>query len=208
MVQVWDLKDLGLQASQRIAQASDPLRLLTHISQNFPTLAASISRLPVNASLAAQVRSNQRSLPPGAPRLAHLSCCLLSCLLLGVGVAFRGHLCSLSFGFSALVGPLCCLLLVPVFKIGSRSDNHLPVRSQSPMRSHFVLPSVGRLCGLLLGLCAAYCWPFAFPCPSALMLPVVELLCCTLFWPLCCLLLGVCALRGLGGAAFLLTVMC
>ncbi|KAL3134029.1 hypothetical protein ABBQ32_008463 [Trebouxia sp. C0010 RCD-2024] len=64
-LKVWDLKDLGLQASQRIAQASDPLRLLTHISQNFPTLAASLSRLPVNASLAAEVRSNQRSLPAG-----------------------------------------------------------------------------------------------------------------------------------------------
>ncbi len=65
LLQVWDLKDLGLQASQRIAQAGDPLRLLTDISQNFPTLAASLSRLPANASLAAEVRSNQRSLPAG-----------------------------------------------------------------------------------------------------------------------------------------------
>lgn len=65
MLQVWDLKDLGLQASQRIVQASDPLRLLTDISQNFPTLAASLSRLPTNTSLAAEVRSNQRSLPAG-----------------------------------------------------------------------------------------------------------------------------------------------
>ena len=65
VLQVWDLKDLGLQASQRIAQAGDPLRLLTDISQNFPTLAASLSRLPANASLAAEVRSNQRSLPAG-----------------------------------------------------------------------------------------------------------------------------------------------
>ncbi|DBA75355.1 TPA: hypothetical protein ACH3X1_010624 [Trebouxia sp. C0004] len=65
-LKVWDLKDLGLQASQRIAQAGDPLRLLTDISQNFPTLAASLSRLPANASLAAEVRTNQRSLPAGA----------------------------------------------------------------------------------------------------------------------------------------------
>ncbi len=65
VLQVWDLKDLGLQASQRIAQAGDPLRLLTDISQNLPTLAASLSRLPANASLAAEVRSNQRSLPAG-----------------------------------------------------------------------------------------------------------------------------------------------
>ena len=67
VLQVWDLKDLGLQASQRVAQASDPLRLLTDISQNFPTVAASLSRLPVNASLASEVRSNQHSLPAGQP---------------------------------------------------------------------------------------------------------------------------------------------
>lgn len=79
-MQVWDLKDLGLQASQRIAQASDPLRLLTHISQNFPTLAASLSRLPVNASLAAEVRSNQRSLPAGT-NMHCLVCCLASHVL-------------------------------------------------------------------------------------------------------------------------------
>ena len=72
-MQVWDLKDLGLQASQRIVQASDPLRLLTDISQNFPTLAPSLSRLPVNASLAAEVRSNQRSLPAGVPLLPFAS---------------------------------------------------------------------------------------------------------------------------------------
>ena len=72
VLQVWDLKDLGLQASQRIAQASDPLRLLKDISQNFPTLAASLSRLPVNASLAAEVKSNQRSLPAGNQNLPPL----------------------------------------------------------------------------------------------------------------------------------------
>ncbi len=81
VLQVWDLKDLGLQASQRIAQAGDPLRLLTDISQNFPTLAASLSRLPANASLAAEVRSNQRSLPAGL-LLFHLLLFLLLFLLL------------------------------------------------------------------------------------------------------------------------------
>ena len=64
-MQVWDLKDLGIQATQRIAQASDPLRLLTDISQNFPTLASSLSRLPVNSGLAEEVKANQRSVPPG-----------------------------------------------------------------------------------------------------------------------------------------------
>ena len=93
-MQVWDLKDLGLQASQRIAQASHPLRLLTHISQNFPTLAASLSRLPVNASLAAEVRSNQRSLPAGGlnalPSVLSCGVCLVSrfCSLVLLCLAF------------------------------------------------------------------------------------------------------------------------
>lgn len=42
--QVWDLKDLGLQAAQRVVQAADPLALLTEISQNFPALVSSLSR--------------------------------------------------------------------------------------------------------------------------------------------------------------------
>jgi len=44
---VWDLKDLGLQATQRIASGADPLRLLMDISQNFPSLASSLSRMQV-----------------------------------------------------------------------------------------------------------------------------------------------------------------
>ena len=43
ILQVWDLKDLGIQASQRIAQASDPLQSLADISQNFPNLASVLS---------------------------------------------------------------------------------------------------------------------------------------------------------------------
>lgn len=78
MVQVWDLKDLGLQASQRILQASDPLRLLTDISQNFPSLAASLSRLPANASLAAEVKANQRTVSSG--ETGHYQC-LAHCLI-------------------------------------------------------------------------------------------------------------------------------
>ena len=87
VLQVWDLKDLGLQASQRIAQAGDPLRLLTDISQNFPTLAASLSRLPANASLAAEVRSNQRSLPAGLLLFLFLLLLLLLLPLIAMGRA-------------------------------------------------------------------------------------------------------------------------
>lgn len=35
LLQVWDLKDLGLQAVQRVSSSSDPLRLLMEVSQVF-----------------------------------------------------------------------------------------------------------------------------------------------------------------------------
>jgi UDP-glucose:glycoprotein glucosyltransferase len=44
-LKVWDLKDLGLQATQRIASGAEPLRLLVDISHNFPSLASSLSRM-------------------------------------------------------------------------------------------------------------------------------------------------------------------
>lgn len=46
-MQVWELKDIGLRATQRITQAADPLRLLADISQNFPSLVSSLSRQKV-----------------------------------------------------------------------------------------------------------------------------------------------------------------
>ena len=64
-LQVWDLKDLGVQAAQRISQAADPLKLLADISQSFPTLVSSLSKLPVNDSLAGEVRANQQQIPSG-----------------------------------------------------------------------------------------------------------------------------------------------
>ncbi|MEW5302056.1 MAG: hypothetical protein WDW36_004866 [Sanguina aurantia] len=66
VLKVWDLKDVGLQATQRILAASDPLGLLTEISQNFPSLVSSLSRQPVNASLRNAVAANQQNLSPGA----------------------------------------------------------------------------------------------------------------------------------------------
>ena len=68
-LQVWDLKDLGVQAAQRISQAADPLKLLADISQSFPTLVSSLSKLPVNGSLAGEVRANQQQIPSGNPGL-------------------------------------------------------------------------------------------------------------------------------------------
>lgn len=46
-VQVWDLKDAGLQAASRVAAASDPLGLLAEISQNFLSLVSSLTRQKV-----------------------------------------------------------------------------------------------------------------------------------------------------------------
>lgn len=66
-IQVWDLKDLGLQAAQRICSASDPLRSLSDISQNFPNLAAVLSRTAVSKELRAELRRNQAVLPSGRP---------------------------------------------------------------------------------------------------------------------------------------------
>ena len=64
--QVWDLKDLGLQATQRIAKASDALRSLGDISQNFPNLAATLSRSTVDKAVRTELLRNQAGLPGGA----------------------------------------------------------------------------------------------------------------------------------------------
>ncbi|KAF8062716.1 hypothetical protein HT031_004046 [Scenedesmus sp. PABB004] len=63
---VWDVRDAGLQAAARVGAASDPLALLAEISQNFPTVASSLTRLQVPESLRSAVRTNQRLISPGA----------------------------------------------------------------------------------------------------------------------------------------------
>ena len=55
--QVWDLKDLGLQATQRIVNAADPLRMLIEVSQNFPSLAGSLSRIAIPDDVRAETRA-------------------------------------------------------------------------------------------------------------------------------------------------------
>ncbi|KAK9839732.1 hypothetical protein WJX84_005510 [Apatococcus fuscideae] len=56
-LKVWDLKDLGLQAVQRIVKAADPLRMLVEVSQNFPSLAGSLSRIIIPDDIRAEIRS-------------------------------------------------------------------------------------------------------------------------------------------------------
>jgi UDP-glucose:glycoprotein glucosyltransferase len=65
-LKVWDIKDLGLQATQRIALANDPLQMMVDISQNFPSLASSLSRMELDQSVRAEVENNQQRVQPGS----------------------------------------------------------------------------------------------------------------------------------------------
>lgn len=65
--QVWDLKDLGVQAAQRIGQAADPLRSLVGVSQNFPNLAGALSRTKLDKAVRKELRQMQDVLPGGRP---------------------------------------------------------------------------------------------------------------------------------------------
>ena len=56
---------MGLQASQKIVTGSDPLRALRDISQNFPSLAGSLTRLKQNQTLKQDISANQRRVNEG-----------------------------------------------------------------------------------------------------------------------------------------------
>ncbi|KAG2487497.1 hypothetical protein HYH03_013916 [Edaphochlamys debaryana] len=64
-LKVWDLKDVGLAAAQRILGSGDPLALLGEVSQGFPGLVASLSRQPVNPSLRSAAGAAQQHLAAG-----------------------------------------------------------------------------------------------------------------------------------------------
>jgi UDP-glucose:glycoprotein glucosyltransferase len=68
-IKVWALKDLGVQASQRILQADDPLRLIRDLSHNLPALVGSLSRMRVNATIRAELESNRNYMHPGTNML-------------------------------------------------------------------------------------------------------------------------------------------
>ncbi|XP_044490237.1 UDP-glucose:glycoprotein glucosyltransferase isoform X2 [Mangifera indica] len=67
---VWELKDLGHQTAQRIVHASDPLQSMQEISQNFPSVVSSLSRMKLNDSIKEEITSNQRMMPPGKSIMA------------------------------------------------------------------------------------------------------------------------------------------
>ena len=64
-LQVWEVKDLGLQATQRINAASDPLAALTRTAQNFPNLANALSRVAVSPGLRSEAAANAKIVPSG-----------------------------------------------------------------------------------------------------------------------------------------------
>ncbi|KAN0018428.1 hypothetical protein ACTFIU_011044 [Dictyostelium citrinum] len=63
-LKVWELKDLGIQSAQKIIQSGDPLRSLEYISQKFPTLSNSLSKITLNETLKTVIESNQKIIPP------------------------------------------------------------------------------------------------------------------------------------------------
>lgn len=64
-LKLWDIKDLGLQATQRISLSDDPLRALVELSQNFPSLANSLSRMKLNSTIVNEVTKNRKNMRPG-----------------------------------------------------------------------------------------------------------------------------------------------
>jgi UDP-glucose:glycoprotein glucosyltransferase len=62
----WALAVLGFQATQLIADSSEPLATLAQLSQNFPKYMAALSRrVVVNESLQVEVHMNQLKAQPG-----------------------------------------------------------------------------------------------------------------------------------------------
>lgn len=62
---VWDIKDIGVQATQRIARSAEPLQLLSAMSQNFPMYGTALSRIRVNATVRKEVALNYKVVPMG-----------------------------------------------------------------------------------------------------------------------------------------------
>lgn len=102
------MKDLGLQAAQRVVAAADPVPALTHVAQNFPMLASPLSRLEVSKEVRAAVATNARVLPAGSTYL----------LLNGQFVdSTDTDLFSLLDLVQQEVSPLCCYTLVPLLEV-------------------------------------------------------------------------------------------
>lgn len=62
---IWHIKSISLQATQRILSAADPLQMMTDISQNFPSLGVSLSRVKPSNTLRTEIVENQKVVRPG-----------------------------------------------------------------------------------------------------------------------------------------------
>ncbi|CAA7402965.1 unnamed protein product [Spirodela intermedia] len=69
-LEVWELKDLGHQTTQRIVHGSDPLQSMLEINQNFPSIVSSLSRTKLSNSIKEEIIANQRMVPPGKSLMA------------------------------------------------------------------------------------------------------------------------------------------
>ena len=60
-LKVWEVQDLSLQAALRILESppEGALKLLQELSQNFPRLARSLSKVPVKKDVKKEIRKNQ-----------------------------------------------------------------------------------------------------------------------------------------------------
>jgi UDP-glucose:glycoprotein glucosyltransferase len=64
-IDAWDMKDIGIQASQRIVQSVSPFTTLEYISQNLPSLMQTLTRVRVNESLRGEIIANHGIFQPG-----------------------------------------------------------------------------------------------------------------------------------------------
>ncbi|KAH9685551.1 UDP-glucose:glycoprotein glucosyltransferase [Citrus sinensis] len=83
-LEVWELKDLGHQTAQRIVHASDPLQSMQEISQNFPSVVSSLSRMKLNDSIKDEIVANQRYMPPGKSLMALNASIYCYTILIGI----------------------------------------------------------------------------------------------------------------------------
>ena len=68
-IKVWDMKDLGLQATTKIATAKDKLLKLQSLSQNFPLHAKSLTRVRVKKSVRKAVSKLHKYVNPGESKM-------------------------------------------------------------------------------------------------------------------------------------------
>ncbi|GAM18715.1 hypothetical protein SAMD00019534_018900 [Acytostelium subglobosum LB1] len=68
-LKVWQVKDLGVQAAQKIVGSSDPIRSLSYISSTFPSLQASLARISLNETLKQQIEAIHKHVTEGENQL-------------------------------------------------------------------------------------------------------------------------------------------